>query len=187
MMEPEIQEELSSVPAWLPLHWDPECPVQQHLMQAAKCLKETGRYEEARENFNMAFQKHLQDLNRPHLSFSATFPLFFASLGTSDVSAASCGRAQLDRCKDHISDAFVCCRSLLESIASGFEKEPPQCASDATAFSRQKFVHERCSQAGIYLDMVRLGHSYRKKKRTTEKDTGPNCSDSLNSTQHTRE
>jgi hypothetical protein len=46
MMEPEIQEELPG-PSWLPLRWDPECPVHQHLMEAAKCLRETGRFEDA--------------------------------------------------------------------------------------------------------------------------------------------
>ena len=47
MMEPETQEELLPGPSWLPQRWDPECPVHQHLMEAAKCLRETGRFEDA--------------------------------------------------------------------------------------------------------------------------------------------
>lgn len=177
-MEPEIQEELPG-PSWLPLRWDPECPVHQHLMEAAKCLRETGRFEEALRNFTEAYQKHLKDLNRPHLGFSAIFPLFFASLRSGrDVSATSCGRAQLVRCEDHITDAFACCRSLLESLASDFGTKIPQCPSDSGA--KQKFVHELCAQAGICLDMVRLGRVYRKKRRMLmERVTGSNLLDSM--------
>eukprot|EP00435_Cladocopium_sp_Y103_P048805 s621_g14.t1 len=154
-MEPEAQEELWPGPSWLPQRWDPECPVHQHLMEAAKCLRETGRFKDAwpPESSTVAYQKHLKDLNRPHLGFSATFPLFFASLRSGcDVSATSCGRAQLVRCEDHITDAFACCRSLLESLASDFGTETRQCPSDSLA--KQKFVHELCTQAGICLDMV---------------------------------
>ena len=64
--------------------------------------------QEALRNFTEAYQKHLKDLNRPHLGFSAIFPLFFASLRSGrDVSATSCGRAQLVRCEDHITDALL--------------------------------------------------------------------------------
>mmetsp|Transcript_89650 Transcript_89650/g.109739 ORF Transcript_89650/g.109739 Transcript_89650/m.109739 type:complete len:488 (+) Transcript_89650:3-1466(+) len=180
MMESETQENLAPGPAWLPQRWDPECPVHQHLMQAAKCLKETGGYEEASQNFKEAYQKHLQDLNRQHLGFSAIFPLFFASLRSNkDVSAACCGRAQMVPCEDHITDAFACCRSLLESVSS-FTPDLSE-PSEPTPCSRQRIVHELCSQAGIFLDMVRLGHVYRRSRRTLmERVTAPSLPDLSN-------
>lgn len=46
MMEPESNEESPPGLPWLPRYWELECPVQQHLMEAAMCLKETGRYED---------------------------------------------------------------------------------------------------------------------------------------------
>lgn len=65
--------------------------------------------QEASRNFAEAYQKHLQDLNRPPLSFSGTFPLFFASLRSDkDVpTLIDSGRAQLVPCEDHISDALL--------------------------------------------------------------------------------
>ena len=67
------------------------------------------RTQEASRNFAEAYQKHLQDLNRPPLSFSGTFPLFFASLRSDkDVpTLIDSGRAQLVPCEDHISDALL--------------------------------------------------------------------------------
>jgi len=178
MMEPESNEESPPGLPWLPRYWELECPVQQHLMEAAMCLRETGRYEEASRNFAEAYQKHLQDLNRPPLSFSGTFPLFFASLRSDkDVpTLIDSGRAQLVPCEDHISDAFACCRSLLESLSCSFGKEPPEEVPEGC--SKQQFVHELCAQAGIYLDMVRLGHIFRKKRRVL-KATKSNLTDSL--------
>lgn len=46
MMEPESNEESPPGLPWLPRYWELECPVQQHLMEAAMCLRETGRYED---------------------------------------------------------------------------------------------------------------------------------------------
>ena len=73
-------------------------------MDAATCLKQHDRCAEAVQHFREAYQMHLEDLNRPHLSFSALFPLFFASLREKE---GHCGRGQLVVCEDHSSDALL--------------------------------------------------------------------------------
>lgn len=152
--------DLASVPQWLPQTWDSSDAVHGHLVEASRALKEPGRFEEALQHFRAAYEKHLQDLTRPHLSFSCLFPLF-SSLRLSDAPEHGT-RGQIACCEDHISDAFTCCRALLESLASSFTDPPSD--SPPEGCSRQRFVHELGAQAGVYLDMVRLGHAHRRKK-----------------------
>eukprot|EP00913_Durusdinium_trenchii_P032797 g30702.t1 len=153
-----MMSDLASVPQWLPQTWDSSDAVHGHLVEASRALKEPGRFEEALQHFP---PNSVQDLTRPHLSFSCLFPLFFSSLRLSDAPEHGT-RGQIACCEDHISDAFTCCRALLESLASSFTDPPSD--SPPEGCSRQRFVHELGAQAGVYLDMVRLGHAHRRKK-----------------------
>eukprot|EP00747_Dinoflagellata_sp_TGD_P027040 gnl/TRDRNA2_/TRDRNA2_132352_c0_seq2.p1 gnl/TRDRNA2_/TRDRNA2_132352_c0~~gnl/TRDRNA2_/TRDRNA2_132352_c0_seq2.p1 ORF type:complete len:863 (-),score=118.46 gnl/TRDRNA2_/TRDRNA2_132352_c0_seq2:92-2680(-) len=127
---------------------------------------QAGATEAAADALRGLLERHLQDPDRPHLSFSASllslFSLLRSAAGTSPADADSEAAAKI-----------VCpysqCATLIRYIIehARFHGEPPQRRPED--LSRQRFVRELAVQVGLSLDLVRLALSQRNESRRKAK------------------
>jgi len=107
------------------------------------------------------YAKHLQDLDRPHLAFSAGIPTLFNILQEVELSAGVPASASSGS-QTGPGDAFVRCAAILRRLmdSSRFSKSPPRRRPDN--ITRPAYVRELCASVGLCLDLVRLGFVHKK-------------------------
>lgn len=114
------------------------------------------------------FDKHLQDFERPHLTFSAAVPTLFYFLREAELmlesSASILAVPAVDR-------DFFRCASIIRRlmVSSRFGKSVPRRRPED--ITRATYVRELSALVGLHLDLVRLGFSHKKQlknRRRTE-------------------
>lgn len=129
----------------------------------------SGTTDAAKESFRLHHHQFLQDETQPYLGFSAMIPLLFRTVGGFSLSDAIAGGEACDK----VDEAFERCADLIRHLISTSRfggKPPPRQPDD---MPRPLFVRELCAQAGLSLDLARLGHVQRQSHAKPDLDGDP--------------
>lgn len=111
-----------------------------------------GNQDEVTRKLTDDFRKHLEDLERPHLAFSALMPSLFGMLCRADQLTSATG---ISGCR------YAQCVSIIRHLIQTcpFGEKPPKRRPETMA--RDTFVRELCAQVGLSLDLARLAFAHR--------------------------
>jgi hypothetical protein len=119
------------------------------------------------------FIRHLQDFQQPHLTFSAAFVSLYNIIRDNWVknfSEAANDEHQTKLRHELVDDkSFSFCANLLRQLKSRsrFEEKPPRRRPED--IGRAEYVRELCVQAGLSLDLARLGFVHKKELKRRKK------------------
>jgi len=120
----------------------------------------TAKFEIVSDHIGDIFEHHLRNYQHPHLAFSSAM-VSLHSIFLERLRLEHAGSHGSESSGDEIVDAcFLRCAELVRHFIckSRFsERPPPRRPSD---IERASYVRELCTQAGLSLDLVRLGYAH---------------------------
>lgn len=125
----------------------------------------TAKFEIVSDHIGDIFEHHLRNYQHPHLAFSAAM-VSLHSIFLERLRLEHAGSHGSESPGDEIDDAcFLRCAELVRHFIckSRFsERPPPRRPSD---IERASYVRELCMQAGLSLDLVRLGYAHENSRK----------------------